>query len=194
MLKSIFRPIIILWEKIFERIANIKLVENSPYGLLRMAVHPYKGQPITLADGTRLNTGDHVIELHISNLVLAKGQVGDVKVANNIRLLPLFREEMHNLAQLAIHGKLDPRAKVIWGVTMMGPGLRRLGFQLEPMDDNFHSRLLVMWMNFLKWVFYPSESKTSSKPKSRRKGYQYFMSIEQLMERYGTIEEGYQSL
>ncbi|NLN40438.1 MAG: hypothetical protein GX160_00300 [Clostridiales bacterium] len=184
MLKSIIRPIIILWEKIFERIENIEVVPNSPYGLLRMAVHPYKGQPTVLSDGTRLNTGDYVIELHISNLVLVKGKVGDVEVANNIRLLPLFREEMHNLAGLASHGKLDPRAKAIWGVTMMGPGLKRLGFQLEPMDHSTHSRLLVMWMNFLKWVFYPTQLKPSSKHKSRQKGYQYFMSIEQLIRRY----------
>lgn len=189
MLKSILRPIIILWEKIFERIANIKLVENSPYGLLRMTVHPYKGQSITLSDGTRLNKGDYVIELHISNLTLAKGKVGGVEVANNIRLLPLFREEIHNLAQLASHGKLDARAKAIWGITMMGPGLKRLGFQLEPMDNSFHSRLLVMWMNFLKWVFYPSQSKTPPKGKSRQNGHQYFMSIEQLMKRYGTTDD-----
>ncbi len=187
MLKSILRPIIILWEKIFERIENIKVVENSPHGLLRMTVHPYKGQPTTLSDGTRLNTGDYVIELHISNLALAKGKVGDVEVSNDIRLLPLFREEIHNLAQLASHGKLDPRAKVIWGITMMGPGLKRLGFQLEPMDNSIHSRLLIMWMNFLKWFFYPDKSKSSFKRKSRHKGYQYFMSIEQLIKSYGPL-------
>ena len=128
MLKTILRPIIILWEKIFERLENIKVVENSPYGLLRMAVHPYKGQPTILADGTKLNTGDYVIELHISHLTLAKGKVGHVEVANDIRLLPLFREEMYNLARLASRGKLDPRAKVIWGITMMGPGLKGWDF------------------------------------------------------------------
>ncbi len=187
MLKLIIRPVIILWEKIFEQIANIKTVENSPYDLLRMTVHPYTGQPTTLADGTQLNRGDYVIELHISNLTLAKGKVGDVKVAGNIRLLPLFREEMHNLAQLASQGKLDPRAKVIWGVTMMGPGLKRLGFELKPMEDLPNAGFLVLWMNFLKWVFSPSRSKASPKHRSKQKGCQYFMSVDRLIKRYGKV-------
>ncbi|NLI60515.1 MAG: hypothetical protein GX375_03690 [Clostridiales bacterium] len=184
MFKSIIRPIVSCWEKLFSRIENIKVVENSPYGLLRMSVHPFKGQSIVLKDGTKIDSGDYIIELHISNLRLAKGEVGGIKVASDIQLLPLFRQELNNLAELASQGKLDPRAKALWGVTMLGPGLRRLGFQLEAMKEGLGSRLIVMWMNFLKWVFSPSSSKAPSRNKPKRKGYQYWMSIEELINKY----------
>lgn len=175
---------ITLWEKFFSWVENISIIENSPYGLLRMSVHPFKGQPTVLSDGTKVNPGDYILEIHISNLTLAKGEVGGVKVASDIQLLPLFRQEMSNLANLAKEGRLDPRIKALWGVTMLGPGLRRLGFELEPMEEGPSSRFLVKWMNFLKWVFSPSGSEASSKHKSRLKGHQYWMSIEQLIEKY----------
>src|SRR5690554_294085 len=113
MLKTVIRPIITLWEKFFSRVENINIIENSPYGLLRMSVHPFKGQTTFLSDGTKIDPGDYVIELHISNLTLAKGEVGGIKVASDIQLLSLFREEMSNLAHLAGQGKLDPRVKAI---------------------------------------------------------------------------------
>lgn len=190
MLKSIIRPIIVLWEKIFAWMENIKVVDDSPYGLLRMSVHPFKGQTTILSDGTKVEPGDYVMELHVANLTLAKGEVGGIKVASDIHLLPLFREEMVNLASLASKGKLDPRVKALWGVTMLGPGLRRLGFELQPMKDNLGSRCLVMWMDFLKWVFSPSDAKASSKKRSKRKGYQYWMSIEQLRNKYQDKNNG----
>ncbi|HHZ14152.1 MAG: YkoP family protein [Caldicoprobacterales bacterium] len=184
MLKSIIRPIITLWEKIFSWAENIKPVEGSPYGLLRMSVHPYKGLPATLDDETKISPGDYVLELHISNLTLAQGVVAGIEVTSDIQLLRLFREEIAHLAQQAHQGKLDPRIKAIWGVSMMGPALRRLGFTLEPMKEGMGSKMIVMWMTFLKWVFSPKDAKTASRKKRKRQGYQYWMSLEQLINRY----------
>ena len=168
MLKSIIRPIITLWEKLFSWAENIKPVEDSPYGLLRMSVHPYKGLPATLDDGTKVDPGDYVLELHISNLTLAQGMVAGVEVASDIQLLRLFREEIAHLAQLVHQGKLDPRIKAIWGVSMMGPALRRLGFILEPMKEGMGSRMIIMWMTFLKWVFSPKDENCVQKKESAR--------------------------
>ena len=168
MLKSIIRPIITLWEKIFSWAENIKPVEGSPYGLLRMSVHPYKGLPATLDDETKISPGDYVLELHISNLTLAQGVVAGIEVTSDIQLLRLFREEIAHLAQQAHQGKLDPRIKAIWGVSMMGPALRRLGFTLEPMKEGMGSNMIVMWMTFLKWVFSPKDAKLRPEKESAR--------------------------
>jgi hypothetical protein len=149
-----------------------------------MSVHPYKGLPATLDDETKISPGDYVLELHISNLTLAQGVVAGIEVTSDIQLLRLFREEIAHLAQQAHQGKLDPRIKAIWGVSMMGPALRRLGFTLEPMKEGMGSKMIVMWMTFLKWVFSPKDAKTASRKKRKRQGYQYWMSLEQLINRY----------
>lgn len=182
----ILRPLVNLWEKFFSWKENIKIVENSPYGLIRIAFHPYSGDPIPLSEGVEIKNGDYVAELHISNLTLAKGKVGDVKVASDLQLLPLFREEMRNLARLAEEGKLDPRVKALWGVTMMGPGLRRLGFNLRPMKEGRQRTSMRIWMNFLKWLYSPPGTQKQRKSKKTRQPQEYWMSIDYLIEKYGS--------
>jgi len=186
MFKIILRPFINVWEIFFSWKENIKIVENSPHGLIRIAFHPYQGDPIPLTDEDEIKSGDYIAELHIANLTLAKGKVGNVEVKSDLQLLPLFRDEMRNLAQLAEKQKLDPRVKAIWGVTMMGPGLRRLGFQLRPMKKNRRQTLLKIWMNFLKWLYSPPGTQKSKRSKAAREPQEYWMSIDYLIEKYGS--------
>ena len=186
MFKLILRPFVNLWEIFFSWKENIKIVENSPYGLIRIAFHPYQGEPIPLTDEDEIKSGDYIAELHIANLTLAKGKVGDVEVKSDLQLLPLFRDEMRNLARLAEEQKLDPRVKAIWGVTMMGPGLRRLGFKLRPIKRSRSRTSLKIWMNFLKWLYSPPGTQKRRKPKASREPQEYWMSIDYLIEKYGS--------
>jgi len=181
----ILRPFINLWERFFSWKKNIQMVEGSPHGLLRIAFHPYHGDPIPLSDEDEIKSGDYIAELHIANLTLAKGKVGDIEVASDIQLLPLFRNEMRNLARLAQENKLDPRVKAFWGVTMMGPGLRRLGFNLRPMKESRSRASLRIWMNFLKWVYSPPGAQKHRKSKTAREPQEYWMSIDYLIKKYG---------
>lgn len=185
MLKKIIRPIFILWEKLFSRIAGIKPLENSPYKLLRLAVQPYKGEPLPLADGTFVKPGDYVAELHISNITISKGKVGNITIGSDIHLLPLFREEMHLLGQLILQGKLDPKVKALWGVTLFAPAVRRLGFSIRPLPPGRNRTKLKIWMSFLRWVFSPPKVKKPSKTSAAREPQEFWISIEQFVEKYG---------
>ena len=162
MLKKLIVPVFILWEKIYSWIYRIRIVDNSPYQLLRIAVHPHKGEPLPLDKDDHVQPGDYVAELHISNIAIARGKVGNVTVASDVHLLPLFRKEMQNLAALIRQGKLDPRVKALWGVTLFGPGVRRLGFSVRPMPGRNTDRLKLM--TFLRWCSPPTPktAKTSA--------------------------------
>lgn len=185
MIKRLIAPIFIAWEKIFSKLHNIYTVENSPYGLLRMSIHPYSGHPLPLEDGSTLQPGEYVAELHISNTVIYSGKVGNVTVASDIHLLPLFREEMRNLARLARDGRLDPRVRALWGVTLFGPGVRRMGFQMRPLPAGKNAIMLKAWMGFLRWVFSPPTVRKRSKTSAARQAQEFWMSIKQLIEKYG---------
>jgi len=186
MLKIILRVFINLWERFFSWKENVKIVEDSPHGLIRIAFHPYQGDPIPLSDEEEIRAGDYIAELHIANLTLAKGKVGDVEVKSDLQLLPLFRDEMRNLARLAEERKLDPRVKAIWGVTMMGPGLRRLGFNLRPMKKSPNRTSMKIWMSFLKWLYSPPGTQKHRKTKANREPQEYWMSIDYLIKKYGS--------
>lgn len=185
MIKRIIAPIFILWEKLYSRINKIHTVENSPYKLLRLGIHPYKGEPLPLGDGTTVKPGEYVAELHISNTAIYHGKVGNVIVASDIHLLPLFREEMRNLARLIRQGKLDRRVKALWGVTLFGPGVRRMGFSIRPLPPSKNSARLKAWMGFLRWMFSPPTAQNRSKTSAARQPQEFWISIQQFVEKYG---------
>ena len=181
MLKKLIVPVFILWEKIYSWIYRIRIVDNSPYQLLRIAVHPHKGEPLPLDKDDHVQPGDYVAELHISNIAIARGKVGNVTVASDVHLLPLFRKEMQNLAAL-IASKLTSCA--LWGVTLFGPGVRRLGFSVRPMPPGRNTDRLKNWMTFLRWVFSPPTAKKPSKTSAGRQPMEFWISTQQFTEKY----------
>ena len=184
MLKKLIVPVFILWEKIYSWIYRIRIVDNSPYQLLRIAVHPHKGEPLPLDKDDHVQPGDYVAELHISNIAIARGKVGNVTVASDVHLLPLFRKEMQNLAALIRQGKLDTRVKALWGVTLFGPGVRRLGFSVRPMPPGRNTDRLINWMTFLRWVFSPPTAKKPSKTSAGRQPKEFWISTQQFTPKY----------
>ena len=184
MIKRLIVPVFVLWEKIYSWIYRIRIVENSPYKLLRIAIHPYRGEPLPLEENTYVQPGDYVAALHISTIAIARGKVGSVTVASDIHLLPLFREELRNLARLIRQDKLDPRVKALWGVTLFGPGVRRLGFLVRLLPAGKNTARLRGWMRFLRWVFSPPTAKKPSKTSTARQPMEFWTSTLQFIEKY----------
>ena len=185
-MKAPIKKIIGLWEMFFTRKEHLKDIEGSRYKLLKMSLHPYEGETIICKDGTSITAGDIIAELHISNLILSSNKVGDVTINSELQLLPIFREEFNHLGKLAAQKKLDPRIKAIWGITLFTPGVRRMGFSVRPMKPGCQTTRLRIWMNFLKWVFPPPNIQHKHKTKSKnRQPHEFYMSINELVEKYG---------
>lgn len=185
-MKSIAQTIISWWEKFFAWKENIHHIDGSKYRLLRFNIHPYNcKETLELPDGNQIKPGDYVAELHISNLVISKDQIGDITITSELQLLPMFREEMKLLGHLASQGKIDPRVKAIWGITLFSPGVRRLGFSIKPLDNNFKAWRLKTWMGFLGWVFSVPVYHPHGKSKTKRNPCEFFMSMDELIKKYG---------
>src|SRR5690348_5929432 len=56
-----------LWERFTLWLWKVQPVPNTPYGLFQVAIHPYKGRPLVLPDGTSVASGDPIMELHLVN-------------------------------------------------------------------------------------------------------------------------------
>ena len=74
MLKKLIVPVFILWEKIYSWIYRIRIVDNSPYQLLRIAVHPHKGEPLPLDKDDHVQPGDYVRTAHIEHSHSTEGR------------------------------------------------------------------------------------------------------------------------
>lgn len=184
MIKGIIKPIIILWEKYFSWKEKIQLLDGSPYNLLRYKVTNFEGKPMELPDGTQIKPGDPVMEIHMSNTTVSKGKIGDIEVSSDLQILSILREEMKLLASMLNDGKPAPNIKALWGTTLFGAGVRRLGFSLRPMEQGWGRTSQKLWMSFLRWVFAPAKVNSKSKSRSARQPDEIFMSKDQLFKKY----------
>lgn len=185
MLRSLIKIGIVQWEKLICKFKKIQPIEGSAYGLLCLKASRYKGQPINLADNSCLNKGDCIIELHLSNIVLAKGRVGNATVASDLQLIPYIRSELFTLGKLLHLRKDECDIKAIGGVTIHGPGIRRLGFSLYPVHRNAKNTLISIWMRILRWAF--SHPKEAVRLRNRIPRYleHFYMPTSQFIEKYG---------
>jgi hypothetical protein len=186
VLKYLIRSVIIQWEKYFCRIKKIQPMENSSYDLLNIRKTKYKGETLRLADDCILTKGDCIIEVHLSNIVLAKGKVGNATVASDLQLLPIIRAELFTLGKYLHSREIEASIKAIGGVTIHGPGIRRLGFSLYSGQKNLSNTLAEIWMRILRWAFSRPNEAVRMRNRSPRHLEHFYMPISQFIQKYGS--------
>jgi hypothetical protein len=186
VLKSIIRSVIVQWEKLICRLKKIQPIKGSSYNLLRIKTAKYKGEVLRIADNCSLNKGDCIIELHLSNIVLAKGTVGNATVASDLQLFPYIRGELFVLGKYLRLQQFNMNIKAIGGVTIHGPAMRRLGFSLYPGQKCLGNSLVSIWMRILRWVFSRPNKAVRVRNRPSRNLEHFYMPISQFVQKYGT--------
>ncbi len=186
MLKNFVKSIIVQWEKLICRIKRIQPLEGSNYGLLCIRKTKYKGETLRLTDNSFLNKGDCIIELHLSNIVLAKGIVAEnATVSLDLQIISYMRGELFILGRYLRLQGIDSRIKSIGGVTIHGPGIRRLGFSLYPGKNTLSNSLVFIWMRILRWTFSNPKEAVRLRKRSPRHLEHFYMPISQFIQKYG---------
>lgn len=186
MFKRFAKILIVLWEKFICMIENIQPIEGSNYNLICIKKVKYRGNPLSLSESCILTKGDYLIEMHLSNILLAKGKVGNATVASDLQLFSYIRNELYTLGKLLRSEQMDANIKAIGGVTIHGPGIRRFGFSLYPSQVNFHNTIVTLWMRFLRWVFSNPKEVVKNKNRSPRHLEYFYMPLSQFIQKYGS--------
>lgn len=115
----------LLWERVLER--RWRLRDARPDGAIRYRVSQYRGRPRTMSDGTRVQPGDRILELHFRNhdLLRTSGSAG----WNPWQTLEAIDNDLTALAELLAGGELGP-VRALHGVTLFASPGRRLGFEV----------------------------------------------------------------
>lgn len=103
----------------------------------------YKGDPLPFAS-TTLNPGDQIVELHLDNKKLMAEGLTPTQLFRRIRL------EVQTLKILL--PQRYPDAKGYYGVSVFGPLLRRMGFELHPYPKTIQGFLIGLWENGIRWI------------------------------------------
>jgi hypothetical protein len=114
------------WEHIAHRLWPTVGIPNAPYGLLRMRLKAYKGQPLTLPGDTTIGRNALVGELHCNNPALLH-QV----LRHRVNPYRACREDLRCLAAWAGKDSLGIQVEAFFGRTMLAVGAARMGFAVR---------------------------------------------------------------
>ncbi len=172
-----------LWERFTLWLWRVKPVPGSPHGLLQVSLHPYKGQPITLPDGTSVAPGDQIMELHFANRALSAHKEG----WRPFTLLAYISDELAAIADGYRKGIYPATVRALFGVTLLASAGPRQGFTLRPRPLNLHGRLERFFLKGLL-ALYNNEGLARlarGSAGAQMNPQEVWMSLDTLLARYG---------
>ena len=145
---SVLKKLFYAYDKSWRRRHDVQPFDK----VLSLAIEPYRGQPRTLDDGTRLEPGDRLGIIHFNH----DGFSAD---RNRLRAALRFRRDLaKSLRQLAQSLDTDPRlqaVKALYGESWIPPHGRKVGFMVEPLPKTWRTRLQHRYVRLLLWVQFP---------------------------------------
>lgn len=172
-----------LWERFTLWLWQVQPVPYAPHGLFQVSIHPYKGRPIVLPDGTSIASGDPIMELHLVNWRLAAAQ----RDRQPLALLKEIREDLAAIAQGFQEQRYPSSVRALYGVTILAAATPRLGFTLRPTLLNLHGRLERFFLKGLLALYNADGLARLERGSARRdlRPQEVWMSVDTLLKRYG---------
>lgn len=143
------------WEQLFAKLQRFGSVSVTEHGICKVVVKKHRGEPIECADGTRIEKGDLVGELHLDNTkVLAlTGAAGSERAA--LMTARLARDSIKQIHQAMEQQDELSEVKALIGITLLHRGLiHGLGFEQRGLDSKwfalgstFYLRLLLRFLH-----------------------------------------------
>jgi len=168
------------WERLTELVWRPQSVR--PGGFFRYRIVRYRGPTMILADGTRIEPGDTIVELHFDNRRLLQLWLAGASLP--WELLRLAREDLAELACRIARGELG-EVRALTGVTLFARAGRRLGFQVEPAPPTWYTRLQRFSYVGLIAIYHPLGWRMAERYRERAWPGRAWMSRASLLARYG---------
>lgn len=170
-----------LWEWLARRIWPTVPIPNAPHGTLSIHLGRHGGEPMVLPDGTRIERGHRVIELHMNNR-----SVLDVVHDGKWSILRALADDLRALAAHVAEPAFPADIQAIFGITLLGRGAMWLGFVRRDRPPGIRSRLDRYFMTGLLALYTGEGFERLSRGKTFGSYPQeVWMSRAELQRRYG---------
>jgi hypothetical protein len=135
------------WEQISHALWPRLEIPGSPHHMIRIRVVPHRGAPLTLPDGTQIQTNAMIAELHCDNHVVLK------IATRGGNPFAAFREELRCLSRWVQRDGLGREVGAFYARTILDKAAGRMGFAVtvapltirRRMERFFFKGLLVIY-------------------------------------------------
>jgi peptidoglycan-N-acetylglucosamine deacetylase len=151
-MQSIPKPLSPAWralEAYFQRRYGIRTLEDDPAALLAYNLFEYRGPEVALRDGTRVRSGDTVMELHFRREALAPLMADGDAARMGLGLIKLGDRDMPRLAHLLARDPALRDVKALHALTLFHRGIPRWGFEVLPVTEWWVERWFTWWHRLL---------------------------------------------
>lgn len=157
------------WEWLFGKLFRLYEVPGRRDAVIRFGFRRWREGPVRLLDGTVVEPGDWVAEVHIHSprvlqrWVRARGETPRLvaTLAAEMRaILAAFAAELES-------GRLAVPVKALYGKTLLHRAAARLGFEVHDLPGG-GSRLLSLYERWLLLLYHPGGRRRAASPERLR--------------------------
>ena len=179
-------PRLLLWIMPFLDAALVRFLGIRPMrdgSPLRVNFYSFRGNPFTFPDGTRINRGQRVAEIHLDNHLVSHTALPMWE------LLGKTRSDLRFLAEQMMSGKIKDDFKAIHAVTVHHVAASRVGFLSRELPEGAFTRLTQMFLKGLLVTYHPLRKKRLSEGRTPLEAREIWMSSQELVRRYGQVPQ-----
>ena len=182
------RFILIWWpvmDKLVRVIQHIRPLKADGSSIINFQLCRYKGPTRVLNDGSKLKTGDTIIELHLNNAWFKRRRKLNLKASQSPReFLSCFAQDLHFLAHQIDSGVFG-NITALHGSTLQHVAATRLGFQVDELHDSLWKKGARFYMAGLMQVYHLRGDEVSGLREKPWELKEVWLSKAALLARYG---------
>jgi YkoP domain len=174
------------WEQFAHYLWPVNDVPRSPNNTFGMRIVHYTGKALALRDGTKVEPGAAICELHCNNAVVL-----GITRAGTINPYCAARQDLATLARWVAEADEAREVCAVYGFTLLGAVAARLGFAVKRCVPSIGQRFVRMFMTGLL-VIYTREGLSRIERGSTAGSFpcEVWMSRRELIARYGNPPGG----
>lgn len=175
------------WERAFELFSRLRSNYAREFGICKMFVTKYRGKGMQCEDGTWIQDGDWIGELHLDNRqILAMLRTNE---ENRVALM-IARLARSAMRQICAEMQKNPQlsqVKALQGITLLHRGITHgLGFETHQVEQGTFRTLTTSYLRLLLTVFHPSNRKRITGHTDKLIPMKLVMTRTTLIQRFGT--------
>jgi len=182
------RFVLVLWpvaDRLLRVIHHIRSLKADDSGIIRFNLCHYKGPTKVLNDGSKVKTGDIIIELHLNNAWFRRRRNLNLSASQSPReFLGCLAQDLHFLAQQIASGMFG-NITALHGITLLHVAARRLGFQVDELPDSLWKKGACFYMAGLMQVYHLRGDEVSGLREKPWELKEVWFSRAALLTRYG---------